>query len=223
VGETAWLKIAEMILSRNTNFWLITTIILIIYIGFSKAKKVFCTTNNEEKCEKNNGTCENLSKKDYIYLAVMMIILSVILTSLALYTDDEAMQLFSFASTITSIILSVIAIIMTITSEEKNASSKEKLEKSAEKIENATKMLGEVANNFDPSLLKNIDNKTEKLKKLMDDAIIKIESAEANARAAKENTERYLFEGDPGKLKVNIPDSPKEIQISSDKYKRRDQ
>ena len=220
--DETWLRIAEMILSRNTNFWLITTIVLIIYIGFDKAKRTLCTLENKDSCRKDKEACIELSKKDYIYLVIIMVILSVILTSLALYTDDEAMQLFSFASTITSIILSVIAIIMTITSESKNASTKEKLEKSAGKIENATKLLGEVANNFDPNLLKNIDDKTKELKKLMDDAIVKIESAEANARAAKENTDQRVFKGDQSKLQTNITSNPIESPISSDKYKRRD-
>lgn len=175
----------------SDNFWLIITIILIAYIGISKIGS-FCIFKNKKECtyNKQGEKCEKLMQKDYTYLLVIVTIIIVVLISLSLYTDQQAMNLFSFASTITSIILSVIAIIMTITSETKNASTKEKLEESAKQIQMTTELLEKAVQNIDPEILQKIEKETNTLQETMEDAIeiIKsiLENSEKTTKAVEE-------------------------------------
>lgn len=222
--EESWLKIAELLLSRESNLWLITTILLITYIGISKARLIICKFLHKDICKTNKETvgCEKLTQKDFVYLAVITAILSVFLLSLSFYNDSDAVNLFSFASTLSSMILSVIAIILTIISETRNASTKDKLEISATQIQSATSLLETATQNIDPQLLQMIDDKIEKLDYLMQEAIVKITSAEENSRATREAFEQKMIEGDLELLNTRIPEEPTKVIISPDKFKRKE-
>lgn len=207
----------------SDNFWLIITIILIAYVGISKGiSKIgsFCIFKNKKECtyNKQGEKCEKLMQKDHTYLLVIVTIIIVILISLSLYTDQQAMNLFSFASTITSIILSVIAIIMTITSETKNASTKEKLEESAKQIQMTTELLEEATKSLDPELLQKIEKETNTLKESMQEAIEKIESVWQNSKIMNEQIEHLQS----GNLILKNEDISQDIgdftKISNDKY-----
>lgn len=178
----------------SDNFWLIITIILIAYVGISKGiSKIgsFCIFKNKKECtyNKQGEKCEKLMQKDHTYLLVIVTIIIVILISLSLYTDQQAMNLFSFAGTITSIILSVIAIIMTITSETKHASTKEKLEESAKQIQMTTELLEKAAKSLDPELLQKIERETNTLKETMGETIEIIKSILENSEKTNKTLE----------------------------------
>lgn len=221
--NTSWLDIVKILVSKNTNFWLITTMLLVAYIGISKVFGFLCNQKFEENCkDKSNETkCAKLAKKDYTYLVVIVSIVAIFLISLSLYTNENAMSLFSFASTIASIILSVIAIILTITSETKNASTKEKIEKSAEQIQLTADLLQKTSENIDPLLLKDIggkinklDERIYKLDEVMEDAITKLEETIENTARTREAIEQIVFESD----------SSREFEISiNKKYERTSQ
>lgn len=218
--ETSWIDVVKVFVSNNTNIWLITTLLLIAYIGISRANDVFCNSKAKESCKNKSdeGRCLKLAQKDYRYLIVIILIVATFLVSLSLYANENAMSLFSFASTIASIILSVIAIILTISSETKNASTKEKLEKSAEQIETSTNLLEDASKRIDPNLLKDIGEKINKLDDVMKEAIAKIESALENTEATRKAFERKFFEGDPEEIKMIIPEELEGRAIPSNKY-----
>lgn len=204
--ETSLLDIVEILVSKNTNFWLITTLLLIAYIGISKIKGFFCSSKSIEACEsKSDGSkCTKLAQKDYTYLIVIVLIVSTFLVSLSLYTNEDAMSLFSFASTIASIILSVIAIILTITSETKSASTKEKLEKSAEQIESTTELLEKASKDIKPELLRDIGEKIDKLSSLMEDAFEKIEEIMKTSNETKAAIDKYGISNDTLTNQVSV-------------------
>lgn len=226
--ENLWIKFAEIFLNRNTNFWLITTILLIVYIGYSKAKNIFCNYRNRENCNYHEQKkCERLLQKEFTYLGIIVTIVSVFLISLSLYTDDEVMGLFSFTSTITSIILSVIAIILTITSEVKNATTKEKLEESAKQIESTTELLTSATQNLQLEILEDIGEKINSLHGIMNQAIIKIDSAEENSKATREVMQQVMhyevLNGNPDIKEIKIYSDPKKIENLQNKYVRKDE
>lgn len=222
--DATWLDVVKAFVSNDTNIWLIITIFLIAYIGISKKKGAFCSSKSKESCEsrKDKEECIKLVQKDYTYLIVIVLIVSIFLISLSLYTNEDAISLFSFASTIASIILSVIAIILTITSETKNASMKDKLEKSAEQIKKTTEMLKIVSDNIKPELLHDIGNKIASLDELMKEAITKIEEAIENTEATRNALEQKIFAGNPEFIETNIPIELEGGSISFNKYSQKE-
>lgn len=235
VLNTSWADIVKILVSNDTNFWLIITMLLVAYIGIRKVFGFLCNSKFEEDCkDKSNATkCAKLAKKDYAYLVVIVLIVATFLLSLSLQTNENAMSLFSFASTIASIILSVIAIILTITSETKNESTKEKLEKSVEQIQSTTNLLKEASKTIDPELLKkisdqtdelkdltkNIDIQTDELKELMKDAKVQIESI----LKTSEETNKAVTRG-PGKVKEeNFDNNPIVTRIENNLYDNQDE
>lgn len=81
-----------------------------------------CDKNTERKCFK-------LAIRDFIFLAVLFILIAIFMLSMTVGGNIEANNRLSFASTLTSIVLSVIAILMTILSEYKNERTKASIEK----------------------------------------------------------------------------------------------
>lgn len=219
--ETSWINVAEAFVNNNTNIWLITTIFLIAYIGVSKKCGTFCDSESKKECEskKKKNICSKLIQRDYTYLIVIMLIVSTFLISLSLYTNENAIGLFSFASTIASIILSVIAIILTITSETKNASTKEKLEKSVEQIEEKTEILEKVSKEINSDLLQEFGQKISQLDASMQIAIKKIEEAVKNSAEAKEAVKKTRPEGNLEMKDENI--EIKTINEYIDRYRMR--
>ena len=67
------MKVVELLLNRESNLWLITTMLLIAYIGVSKARLIICKFANKDICKTNKDAvkCEKLTQKDFVYLAVI--------------------------------------------------------------------------------------------------------------------------------------------------------
>ena len=224
--NTSWTDVVKILISKNTNFWLITTMLLVAYIGISKAYGFYCNLKSEENC-KNKSTetkCAKLAKKDYTYLVVIVLIVAIFMISLSLYTNENAMSLFSFASTIASIILSVIAIILTITSETKNATIKDKLEKSVKQLEKTTKLLRKLSESIDQKVLLEIGKEIQVLDEKMKVAVEKIEKALENTEATRKAVENIImFKGDPDAVKAYIPEELEGSSISSKKYSQKEE
>lgn len=97
------------------------------------------------KCKNSGLVCMQIVNRNVLVLVIFLIISF----SFNLLGNDNALELFSFASTLTSIILSVLAIMMTINSEEKNERIKASVESALVGIENSTCDLKGIAKNFD--------------------------------------------------------------------------
>ena len=100
--------------------------------------------HDNESCKQDVDICSKekciaLHKRDQMYLIIIFaIIITFILVDLFVGNKD-ALDYFSFASTIASIILSVLAIMMTIFSDAKNETSKALINKSIQSLENTSK------------------------------------------------------------------------------------
>lgn len=135
------------------------------------------------KCGSQNKECSTLIKRDFLYVVIILVIVSIAILASAFSNDQKAIDLFSFASTITSIILSVLAIFMTLISEYKNENTKTKIDMATNKIEQSTEQLLSVQEKFDKNLpdyqkvvsrldgilerIQNIETHTEKLEELV--------------------------------------------------------
>lgn len=70
-------------------------------------------TNKNNARQEGNGE-KQVSITHLIYLTIIFIILTILFWTLSLNSSDEALRLFSFASTITSIVLAVVSIVFSI-------------------------------------------------------------------------------------------------------------
>lgn len=135
------------------------------------------------KCGSENKECSTLIKRDFLYVVVILVIISIAIITKVFSSDQKAIDLFSFASTITSIILSVLAIFMTLISEYKNENTKTKIDMATNKIEESTNQLLSVQEKLDKNLpdyqqvvsrldgilesIQNLESHTEKLEELV--------------------------------------------------------
>lgn len=87
------------------------------------------------KCNFENKECSSLIKRDFLYIVIILMIIGIGLVTKVFAEDQKAIDLVSFASTITSIILSILAIFMTLISEYKNENTKTKIDMATNKIE----------------------------------------------------------------------------------------
>ena len=101
------------------------------------------------KCGSQNKECSTLIKRDFLYVVIILVIVSIAILASAFSNDQKAIDLFSFASTITSIILSVLAIFMTLISEYKNENTKTKIDMATNKIEQSTEHALSVQRKFE--------------------------------------------------------------------------
>lgn len=207
-----------MTMQRNILFGIV--MLLIVYIGFDKAKRMVCEKKINSCNDHLDNNCEKLTRKDFVYLSVIMIIISIVLVSLSMFTNSQAIAYFSFASTITSIILSVLAIIMTLTGEAKNQTSKDILTSSANTIASTTELLKKYAENIDAEGLHKLDEKIVKIDNLLVSAIRKIESVEENSQRAVD----LITDGiDSRDIKSNINSELKVSQIDKDKFRGKEE
>lgn len=207
-----------MTMQRNILFGIV--MLLIVYIGFDKAKRMVCEKKINSCNDHLDNNCEKLTRKDFVYLSVIMIIISIVLVSLSMFTNSQAIAYFSFASTITSIILSVLAIIMTLTGEAKNQTSKDILTSSANTIASTTELLKKYAENIDAEGLHKLDEKIVKIDNLLVRAIRKIESVEENSQRAVD----LITDGiDSRDIKSNINSELKVSQIDKDKFRGKEE
>lgn len=135
------------------------------------------------KCNDNNKECNCLIKRDFLYVSIILILISIVIAARVFGNDQNAVNLFSFASTITSIILSVLAIFMTLISEYKNESTKNKLDNATNQIEKSTEKLVSVQNDLN----KNLPNYQQVVTRL-DGILERIQNIEAHT----ENIEKSI-------------------------------
>lgn len=114
----------------------LTTLFVILR---SKCKKNHHCYGSEDTCSKEK--CISLYKKDMHYIEIIFTIIVIILLVNLFIGKKDALEYFSFASTITSIILSVLAIMMTIFSDAKNENTKSLINKSIDSLEKAIKTI----------------------------------------------------------------------------------
>lgn len=89
-----------------------------------------------------------LLKKDFIYMSIIAGIVIVILLTLTFAKDENAINYFSFAGTLSSIILSVVAIFMTINSENESKDAKTQLDRSIAKMEESTQAVEKASDDW---------------------------------------------------------------------------
>lgn len=116
----------------------LTTLFVILR---SKYKKSPHCCGSDDTCFKEK--CISLYKKDMHYIEIIFAIIVIILLVNLFIGKKDALEYFSFASTITSIILSVLAIMMTIFSDAKNENTKSLINKSIDSLEKAIKTIEE--------------------------------------------------------------------------------
>ena len=113
----------------------------------------------DDDCDRK---CVYLLKKDFIYISVIAGMVIVVLLTLTLANNENAVNYFSFAGTLSSIILSVVAIFMTINSENESKDAKIQLDISVSKLENTSKEITHLAEEWQASA-QNLQNRLEKL------------------------------------------------------------
>lgn len=149
-----------------------------IYIWLKKhnEKCPHQTTNCKE------DECNRLVKKNFNHLIILFVVVLVFVIVDLFIDDKNAMDYFSFASTITSIILSVLAIIMTIWGENKTEGMKRQIDDSAHKLEEAANKIQEYKAQLDQQqeIFQNILNTSQLLKK-------EITSIKADVKDVKNN------------------------------------
>lgn len=114
------------------------TILTTLFV-ISKYKKNHHCCGSDDTCSKEK--CISLYKKDMHYIEIIFTIIVIILLVNLFIGKKDALEYFSFASTITSIILSVLAIMMTIFSDAKNENTKSLINKSIDSLEKAIKTI----------------------------------------------------------------------------------
>lgn len=141
------------------------------------------------KCSDNNCGC--LSKRDFIYNVIILLMLLVFVSTFVLGDNDTILAYISFASTITSIILSILAIFMTVLSEYKNENTKNKIDIATIKIESSKNELTKLQEN----LSKNLSSYKDLLEKL-DIVLIEIKNIEEETKNLKTVIENINVDGE---------------------------
>lgn len=194
-------------------------ILLSSIIGYLLGKNGPKSTS-KESCQQNS--CIHIAKRNFWHMVVGFgIILCFIMVDLFVGNKD-ALNYFSFASTIASIILSVIAIIMTITSEQKSDNVKAAIDNSVRYLETSTEKISKYAENlelqsktFQQTLQKSEETlkrtedirarieelweKTEELEKSVQDIKTMSTSKKDVAPKAYEDTSLSIIESEPAK------------------------
>ena len=150
-------------ISGSILYATIVTIILVLLI-FLIVKHISKSLRNTS-AERDCTSCQILQNKDLFYLCVIMGICLIVVFSFVFYSNQEAINLFSFASTLTSIILSVIAIFMSINGEKTQELHRNQIQLTAAKLEDTRlKLDGNIGilnqrlDKLDVNLQKALDN-----------------------------------------------------------------
>ena len=108
-----------------------------------------CTKNLQKHLDNDcDRKCVYLLKKDFIYMSIIAGIVIVILLTLTFAKDENAINYFPFAGTLSSIILSVVAIFMTINSENESKDAKTQLDRSIAKMEESTQAVEKASDDW---------------------------------------------------------------------------
>ena len=92
-------------------------------------------------------------KKDFIYISVIAGMVIVVLLTLTFANNENAVNYFSFAGTLSSIILSVVAIFMTINSENESKDAKTQLDRSIVKMEESTNAVKKASDDWEETVI----------------------------------------------------------------------
>ena len=92
-------------------------------------------------------------KKDFIYISVIAGMVIVVLLTLTFVNNENAVNYFSFAGTLSSIILSVVAIFMTINSENESKDAKTQLDRSIVKMEESTSAVKKASDDWKDTVI----------------------------------------------------------------------
>lgn len=112
---------------------------------------VFCLCTKKLQKHLDNDCdrkCVYLLKKDFIYISVIAGMVIVVLLTLTFANNENAVDYFSFAGTLSSIILSVVAIFMTINSENESKDAKTQLDRSIAKMEESTQAVEKASDDW---------------------------------------------------------------------------
>lgn len=112
--------------------WIVFGGILFVWNRIHNGKKPYNRESDNDDC---NNQCILLLKKDFVYFGIIAGIVIVVLLTLTFTNNDDAVNYFSFAGTLSSIILSVVAIFMTINSENASKDAKSQLDRSISQME----------------------------------------------------------------------------------------
>lgn len=117
-------------------------LILIGIVGYQFGKhRAGCN----KECQDRREDCVHLARNNFWHMVIGFgIILYFVVVDLFV-NNQEALNYFSFASTIASIILSVIAIIMTIINEQKSDNVKTAIDNSVRSLKDSSKEIAEYA------------------------------------------------------------------------------
>ncbi|GAA6505042.1 hypothetical protein K350107B32_14350 [Agathobaculum butyriciproducens] len=126
-----------------TGIVLLAVFALLYWVFFLCTKKLQKHLDND--CDRK---CVYLLKKDFIYMSIIAGIVIVILLTLTFAKDENAINYFSFAGTLSSIILSVVAIFMTINSENESKDAKTQLDRSIAKMEESTQAVEKASDDW---------------------------------------------------------------------------
>lgn len=117
---------------------------------------VFCLCTKKLQKHLDNDCdrkCVYLLKKDFIYISVIAGMVIVVLLTLTFVNNENAVNYFSFAGTLSSIILSVVAIFMTINSENESKDAKTQLDRSIVKMEESTSAVKKASDDWKDTVI----------------------------------------------------------------------
>lgn len=125
---------------------MVTAIVTLLVQKLSRWLNRSSCSQTDDLCAKSK--CPTILKRDSWYrIIIFVIVLAFIFTNL--FVDDkDALNYFSFASTIASIILSVVAIMMTIFSDAKNENTKAQINKAVDELNRATILIKQHTDNL---------------------------------------------------------------------------
>lgn len=126
-----------------TGIVLLAVFVLLCWVFCLCTKKLQKHLDND--CDRR---CVYLLKKDFIYMSIIAGIVIVILLTLTFAKNENAINYFSFAGTLSSIILSVVAIFMTINSENESKDAKTQLDRSIAKMEESTQAVEKASDDW---------------------------------------------------------------------------
>lgn len=131
--------------------------------------------------------------KDLFYICIILGICIVVIFSFVFYDNQDAINLFSFASTLASIILSIVAIFISISGERAQELHRSQIAETAKKLENTRVKLENNIENLNDKL-DQIEAKIEKAVKNTDKLINYKYIKSEDLATENESYEESLFE-----------------------------
>lgn len=166
----------------------VATVIVIFLLAYLMSW--YSNKRNYPKCPREDENCGNINmcrhiyRRDIIYISIMLIFITIIALTKALYSNENFASQLSFAGMVSSIILSVLAIIVTLFGETKNQVAKDILTQSANTIEKTTEQLKAYTENIDTTSLSRLEDNIGKINSMLEEAIERLGRVERNSEKA---------------------------------------